>query len=161
MRDTRWLAGAAAVIMAVSSQHSRLQAQSTPQHQIAMISVALVDHLPPGYRQYQAVILRRPHSPHDVILLPRATATPALLDAATRTLLRVRAAQGNEPTKYKGRTFKTVTIGVRTPGAAPAAWTSKYASRLQALIKTLGRAPRSNIPGVGLAQSVNFYPPKV
>ena len=92
-----------------SALHGQAPKQS-PVHPVR-VTVALVDRLPPLRQEYPAVILRHAGG-GDLILLPRATASGELLDAAVRSLLLARAAQGNFPSTHRGQRFGTMTLGV-------------------------------------------------
>jgi hypothetical protein len=120
-------------------------------------TVALVDRLPPLRQEYPAVILRQAGG-GDVILLPRATATGELLDAAVRTLLLARAAQGNRPSTHRGRAFGTLTVGVR-PARAPEAWAERYTPLAQRLVDQLRTAPSRRMEGIGNVPALDFFPP--
>jgi hypothetical protein len=143
-----------------------LQAQGTgsPMYPQEPATVALVDQLPPLPKEYAAVILRRADgTQHDMILLPRATATAEVLDAATRVLLRVRQREGQRqrPTTRDGRPVRTLTIGVR-PSTPSAAWAERELPRARKLLAQLRGAPIRSIPGVvGTAQAVYFFPPNM
>ena len=124
------------------------------------ITVALVDSLPRLGKDYMAVILRRVGViPPDVILLPRATASVELLDAATRTLLQSRATLAAERGAYGGRRFRTLTIGISRVAPAPGWWMDTYRVRLNAILaKVRTEAPRP-VAGIGIVQVAQFYPP--
>lgn len=124
------------------------------------VTVALVDKLPQLNQEYAAVIMRvvDPH-PHDVILLSRATASGELLDAATRTLLHARSLQGERPRVYKGRGFRTLTIGVRANHPS-AEWARKEIPLAQRVVDRLRGAPGRTINGVGTVPAIDFYPPR-
>ena len=128
----------------------------SPVHPVR-VTVALVDRLPPLRQEYPAVILRRSGG-GDLILLPRATASGELLDAAVRTLLLARAAQGDLPTAHRGRPFGTMTLGVR-PARAPQAWAERYTPLAQRLVDQLRTAPTRRIEGVGSVPALDFFPP--
>lgn len=124
------------------------------------VMVALVDKLPQLNQEYAAVILRvASPRPHDVILLPRATATGELLDAAMRTLLHSRALHGERAITYKGKAFHTLAIGVRM-NHAPTAWAQKELPLAQRVIDRLQTAPKRVVPDVGTVPVLEFYPPK-
>lgn len=123
----------------------------------ARATVALVDRLPPLRQEYPAMILRRAGG-GDVILLPRATATGELLDAAVRTLLLARAAQGSRPSTHRGRPFETLTLGVR-PAKAPQSWAERYTPLAQRLVDQLRAAPPRPIEGIGSVPALDFFPP--
>jgi hypothetical protein len=95
----------------------------------------------------------------DYILLPKATATGELLDAATRVLLHARVLQGERPATYRGRPATTVTIGVR-PHKASQAWARTKIPLAQRVVDSLMIAPVRKINGVGMTRSVEFYPPR-
>lgn len=135
-----------------------LQAQEMPSRQEPAV-VALVEQLPTLRQQYPAVILRRAGvTPQDVILLPRATASAELLDAATRVLLHMRASAGQRQTTHQGKPFGIITIGVRH-STAPAEWATQELPRAEQLLEQLRRARAQHVPRVGTFPAVEFTPP--
>jgi hypothetical protein len=127
------------------------------------VTAALVEALPLRFTGYAAVVMRgRGRSGRDVVLLPRASASGALLDEATRALLHMRASTGDRPETFKGRTFSTLTIGVRAKGH-PTYPTERGIARAQLVVDRLkeGTAPVQEIPGVGRVPAIEFLPPRV
>lgn len=135
----------------------RGQAPAQPPVHPVRVTVALVDRLPPLRQEYPAVILRRAGG-GDLILLPRATASGELLDAAVRTLLQARAAQGDRPSTHRGQPFRTLTLGVR-PASAPQGWAERYTPLAQKLVDQLRAAPARPIEGIGSVPALDFFPP--
>lgn len=149
-----------------SAAHATIAAQSTGTAPVASrpgaVTAVLVDSLPVlrGGREYGAVILRRAGAtPGDVVLLPRATASGELLDAAVRTLLHARAQQGDRPVAYRGQTFRTLTIGVR-PNTASGMWAARQVPLAQRIVDRLASTSPRAIAGVGTVPAVDFYPPQ-
>lgn len=121
------------------------------------VTVALVDKLPSSFEEYPAVVLRR-STGQDIILLTRAAASPEVLDAATRTLLHSRILHGMEPTRSDGRSFETMTLGVRV-SKVDDQWMRDYAGRLQNILDQLQKASFRDLPDVGRARALDFSPP--
>ena len=114
------------------------------------------------FAEYEAIIVRRADV-GDLIVIQEPNATAAVLDAATRTLLRVRAAQiqRREPDgQYKGRAAAEVTIGVRR-SVAPADWQRRNGPKAEEVVKKLKAAPYRSIDGFGQVRALSFYPPRV
>jgi hypothetical protein len=122
------------------------------------ITVALVAQLPVG-PEYAAAIIRLP-SGRDVILLPEATANGELLDMATRTLIHARVTQEFSNGRFRGRSVRSVTVGVRL-SVPPSEWAKEHLSGARAVVARLWDAPREEIPGVGRVRTVDFFPPSL
>lgn len=129
------------------------------------VTVAIIGSLPEHrqrFAEYEAIIVRRADV-GDLIVIQEPNATAAVLDAATRTLLRVRAAQiqRREPDgQYKGRAAAEVTIGVRR-SVAPADWQRRNGPKAEEVVKKLKAAPYRSIDGFGQVRALSFYPPRV
>lgn len=138
----------------LQAQNSHAAARPTP------VAVALVDRLPDLDHEYAAVIMRVAEpQPHDIILIPRATASGELLDAATRTLLHSRALNGDRVRTFKGKSFHTMTIGVRM-NHAPQAWAHQKVPLAQKVVDRLQRTQAKNVEGIGTVPLIEFYPPR-
>lgn len=125
------------------------------------VTVALVDTLPQLREAFPAVILRTPGAGgRDVILLPRATASGELLDAATRVLLDARLRQGDRPTAFHGSPFQRLTIGVRGKSSRSPSAAFDVASA-QHVVDVLQQAAPRQVPGVGKVPAVDFVPPPI
>src|SRR6266581_706081 len=110
---TRVLCVALCIVPAVQSSTQRARAGGLTYVSQAGpgATVVLVDSLPSWEKRYVAVILRRSREePHDVIVLTRVALTPGLLDTAIRTLLNMRARQGDQQNTYQGRSYRTLTV---------------------------------------------------
>lgn len=158
----RRLALAALAATLLATVESPLAAQSGQRQVVPRrATVALVDSLPTMRERYAAVILRTPGpNGRDVILLPRASASGELLDAATRTLLDLRARQGERATHYRGRQYKVLMVGVK--GAkADDLWTVRNLPFANVVVEQLlsDRTRPRNIPHVGHVPALVFLPP--
>jgi hypothetical protein len=160
----RWIAYAA-FILALSlprqSTPSLGAQQSSSWTHRGRVTVALVDTLPHGNTGYTAVILRSPGARgHDFILLPRATADGASLDAATRTLLQLRALHGDHPSTHNSKSFRMLTFGVHGKAARPE-WAARQIPLAQRIVDRLVSvaSPRREVPGYGRVPSLEFVPP--
>jgi hypothetical protein len=149
------LAGPVANVADVAAQGTVNASRRTP------VTVALVDVLPLDPARYVAAIVRTPGGVgRDVILLPRLTATGLLLDEATRALLHMRASTGDHPSAYRGRSFRTLTIGVR-PRPSSAQRDRRAIGLAQRVVDRL-RAPDvpvQDLPGIGRVPALEFIPP--
>lgn len=127
-----------------------------------VVRLILVSELPAGYGNSAplAVVFRGP-STGDVVVVEQSRATPELVDAATKMLLRSRLLDGTNPTARKGKSFNMMTLAVRTVAAPSADWMSRFGQQLQQLINTAAKAPVTNVPHIGKGRVVEFYLPRI
>lgn len=150
-----------AILAPAAFQANRVAAQGNIPGHRARVTVALVDTLPRLREAFVAVIVRSPGaSGHDVILLPRGTASGQLLDEATRVLLDARVRQGDRPSALHGKAFQRLMIGVRGK-ASSSSMAAFHVASAQHIVDYLQQASPREIPGVGKAPAVDFIPPVI
>lgn len=156
-RLNSWILALLLAGIATALLHPPIIAQALPDDRMSVVLV-IVDTLPALDHEYEAVILRRSDvEPRDLILLTEA-ASPEALDSAVRTLLRVRADQGERSDAFRGRSFTTLTIGVRPSQASPA-WSDRYLARAAFVLDAALSGKPRYIPGLGTYRAVEFLPP--
>ena len=149
-------------IIATAPTRGRVEAQSSSSaaHRLP-VTVALVSTLPLNTSMYAAAIIRTPGGAgRDVILLPRANATGLLLDEATRALLHLRGLSGDRPSRYRGRAFRRMEIGIRPPSPT-AARDQRSIALAQHVVDRLvdPSAPVQDLPTIGRVPALEFIPP--
>jgi hypothetical protein len=128
------------------------------------VTVVLVDALPAFNvsavnASYDAIVRRSSAlNTHDTILLLRAHADGAILDAAMQAVTLSRAAHGTHPQTLHGRQFGVMTLGVKRPLTRSAS-RGDYIRLAQRIVDRLGSASLKDVVGVGRVPALDVLLP--